>query len=261
MSDTKTPVALDEDEIAALNAQLNPKTIMNSEHTPTQDSTANELAVGLLPRNGPQHVEQPDPSHRYHSSYEDLIKSSPIDVVNCTQEQFLTHLFGADWKSVLVTNDPSDFHLNWMSKPGDRYKFFSPVSLSREHEQGPYGNRVSVFDLYTHGRLKYAAFEVNSDLLPEQFTLEVETAGYPTSAVISVCDTTVHMLCRVDAENSEQYRDRCELIFRMAHDIYDCERSAKQISFCNMPTLNKGNLLYLAPDEKWRLPIPTKDFA
>lgn len=207
-----------------------------------------------------QNITAFEPSHREESCHKDLTKSSPEDVVNCTQEQFLTRLFSVDLRSVLVTNDPNDFHLRWLGKPGDPWKYFCPVTITRDFENGPYGNRVGVFDLVGQGNLKYAAFEVTSGDLPEQFILEVETKGYPTAAVISVDERTVHLLCRVDAKDIEEYRDRCELIFRMAHDPWNMGRTAKQIAQCSMPTLENGSLLYFAPDEKWRLPVPTKDF-
>lgn len=208
----------------------------------------------------PQHAKSFASCHREKSYHKDLVNSSPEDVVNCTQEHFLTRLFGVDLRSVLVTNDPNDFHLRWLGKPGDPCKYFCPVTITRDLEHGPYGNRVGVFDLVGQGNLKYAAFEVTSGDLPEQFILEVETKGYPTAAVISVDERNVHLLCRVDAEDIEEYRDRCELIFRMAHDPWNMGRTAKQIAQCSMPTLENGSLLYFAPDEKWRLPVPTKDF-
>lgn len=161
---------------------------------------------------------------------------------------------------MVVADDPNDFQLPWIRNQDETWKYFSPIPLSKEHANGSYGNRITQFDL-SHGQFEYAAFEVCSGELPEQFTLEVQTEGYPAVAVISVDALTVHMLCHVGAGNVEHYRDQCELILRMAHDIVDCGREAKQIAFCSMPQFQKGNLLFLDPKVKWLLPVPTKDFA
>ena len=205
--------------------------------------------------------KEKEPFCRELSLFKSVIKASPLDAEQCTQEQFLTHLYGADVESVVATDNLNASYLDWMGKPNYKYSFFNPITIPRRHERLPYGTRLTQGDLLLKGNLKYAAFEVSSEEMPELFTLEVETDGYPIAAIISVERAIVHVLFKVDAQSVEQYKDRCELIYRVADDVDGCSRSASQIDFCTMPDVKMRNLLYLNPEVAWNLPVPTKDFA
>lgn len=236
------------------------KIIMNNTSSiitaPRPTPKAVKILSGIPKKSAKPHCE----SHRSNSRFKELVEDSPGAVEQCTTKQFLVHLFGDQVNSVLVTDDVNVFHMEWSSNPA-AYRYFNPITLNKSEEQRAYGNKITQNDVLKLGDLQYAAFEVCAATLPEQFTLEVQTGGYPTVAIVSVDETTVHMVCKVNATSMEQYQDRCELILRMAHDIYDCERTAKQIVWCRTPSIECGNLLYLDPAVKWGLPIYTKDFA
>jgi hypothetical protein len=235
---------------------------MNSHKLPTHHAEPESQASKLESNTAidDQVVIERRESDRSNSSFSSLVKSSPLDVKQCTQEQFLTHIFGSNVPFVLAPDDLNAFYVQWLPNPRSRREFFNPVTLSRDHETRPYGKQNTQSDVLKKGNLKYAAFVVCTEELPGMFTNEVECGAYPTAAIISVTPFSVHMLCKVDAKSLDQYRDRCELILRVANDN-ECSRGAYQISFCAMPSIEKANLLYLNPGVLWDLPVPTKDFA
>ena len=221
----------------------------------------NELTIGLFNDHPNQTQKSHEESYRGNSYFNGLVAISPENVENCTQEQFLSHIFGSDIKSVLVTDTTNDFHLEWSENSNVLRRYFSPVTILRSEKQRLYGDKITHFDVFKHGQLKYAVFEVSASDMADMFLMEVECEGYPAAAIISIDSETVHMLCRVDATSLEQYQDRCDMILRVANELWNCNRSAWQVSFCSMPNLEKGNLLYLNPTVLWRIPIPTSDFA
>lgn len=197
-------------------------------------------------------------SHRINSSYRELEKISPVPVEQCSNDQFVKHLFGNQASSVLVVNDPNHMRLEPITNVRGDTEYFLPI-LPPKNGPRTRSSFVNLMDVLKDARYKYAVFEVQTDEMAREFVTGIKLGSYPCAAVVSIDPSTVHMVCRVDATTAEHYQDCCEAIIRVAHEIMDCNRSATQVTFCSMPAKEKGNLLYLNPKAQWRIPVPNKD--
>lgn len=208
---------------------------------------------------GPSEADTPSKEcHRANSLFKELAEISPVPVESCSKDQFISHLFGNQANAVMVANDTNFMQLEPITNLWGINDYFLPVLPSKRNDRSR-SSFVSLMDVLKSGRYKYAVFEVDTDDMPEQFVREIRQGSYPCAAVVSIYPSIVHMVCRVDATSAEHYQDCCEAIMRVAHDIMDCNRSATQLVFGSLPTMEKGNLLYLNPKAQWRIPVPNKE--
>jgi hypothetical protein len=218
-----------------------PDNTINSKSIQVSDSSAEADASHRL-------------SHRKNSSYRELAAISPVPVTYCSRDEFVTHLFGNQASSVLVVNDPNHMRLEPITEVRGDIEYFLPI-LPPKKGLWTRSSFVNLLDVLKDVRYKYAVFEIETDEMAEGFVSGVECESYPCAAVISISPSIAHMVCRVDATTTEHYQDCCEAIIQVANDIMDCSRSATQVTYCSMPTPEKGNLLYLNPEAQWHTPV------